>query len=116
MTTQEKIENILQITPNQYLRRVIDRYVAWTNLHNQANDSYSQRLLTSPALFNWWFSEYRKLELVFLEMTEPYTGTISKKEAERLYLFEVIKINMAYSKALIYCAKHKSQNINPILN
>ena len=104
------------MTPEQYELSVLSNYMSWSLSHNQRNDDITQRMMVSQPLFSWWMEQYRKLENNFLKLIGPYTETISKDEAARMYKLEILKIFNLYSKPLIYCAKYKHQNITATLN
>lgn len=113
----KQILQLLEITEHQYEMLIIGNYIKWCNkFDTKENDS--QRLLTAPALFNWWLTEYKKLEKNFLEIALPYKGRANSCVLHDLYNEETIHIHKLFSKPLIYIARHKRQVVtaNPLHN
>lgn len=105
-----KILEFLQITPHQYEMIVIGNYIKWTKKFEK-NTTDSQRLLTSPALFNWWYLEYTKLEQRFIELAEPYKNHANPCVFTDLYNETILPIHNLFSKPLVYTALNKRQVI-----
>jgi len=114
---ETKIQNLLQLTPHEYEMKIIDTYINWCRKF-QYNQEDAQRLLTSPALFSWWLTEYKKLERKFLAIAEPYKMYGCKEAFVKIYHQETVQIFNRYSKPLVYTAKRKRQHIlgNPQYN
>jgi len=115
MRTQ--ILNLLQVTDNEYEVIVISKFLSWCNNH-QKSDKEAQRLLISPALFNWWYNQYSNLEQNFIAIITPYKSALNKEAIKKVYDQETLQMYNLFSKPLIYCAKHKTQQIlgNPLYN
>ena len=110
---KKRILQLLNIQAHQYELRVFSTYIEWCTKH-AASDNEVQRLITSPALFNWWLETYNKLEQQFLTIVAPYINHCDQSDIERIYLNETVKIFNHFCKPLIYTARHKYQNIiNP---
>lgn len=114
---ETKIQKLLQLTPEAYEMKVLDNYINWCKKFEYTENDV-QRMLTSPALFNWWLAEYRKFEHKFLILAEPYKAFANKEAFAKIYNQETMQIHKLFSKPLVYCAKRKRQHIegDPQLN
>ena len=114
---ETQIIELLNLTDHEYEMLIIGNYIKWCKKFDQ-NEADAQRLLTAPALFNWWLTEYKKLEATFLEEALPYKGKADSTVFHDFYNDETLQIHKFYSKPLVYCARHKRQVItsNPMYN
>lgn len=64
-----------------------------------------QKLLANAVLFNYWFSQYRKYELEFVQEAQPYLSLEDHFSLIKLYEKNVWKVNYHYSKKLINNAR-----------
>lgn len=114
---ETQIKELLQFDNHTYEMMIIGNYIKWCRKFDK-NQADSQRLLTAPALFNWWLHEYKKLEVKFLELALPYKGKANTCVFRKLYDDETMRIHEVFSKPLVYTARHKRQVVtaNPLHN
>lgn len=114
---KRKILTLLQCTSHQLEMLTLMHYQYWCEMF-ASNDEDLQNLLANNALFNWWLFEYKKLQDEFLEVAEPFNSVASKREMERIYKTETVKIKKLYPLSLLRAAKSRKHMIigKPELN
>lgn len=96
---KNKVVKALKITKDSYEKMVIENYLQWCG--KQAADTCEyQQMIANASLFSWWNDSLSRLELEFLQEIEPYTATVTPREAKLLYIKNVIKIDLYFSKPL----------------
>ena len=73
-----------------------------------------QSLLANSALFNWWKKQYEIYEVEFLQEIGPYQDSVSPRDAYLLYIKNVYKIQLHFSRPLMNGAR--MANIYPTAN
>ncbi|MBV7268404.1 hypothetical protein [Winogradskyella luteola] len=114
---KHELTTLLQCTSHQLEMLTIMHYQYWCEMYSK-DDLELQKLMANNALFNWWLFEYKKLQESFLDMAEPFHSVASKREMERIYKIETIKIKRLYPLTLLRASKSKTNNIigNPQIN
>lgn len=107
-------QELLEMTPAVYEKMVINHYHQWCH-HHSWNDADCQKLLTSPALFNWWYAQYQKMEFKFAKRAIDFFGKASKQLIRDYHTEHVIKITRIYSRSLMKAARQQ-QPITPQYN
>ncbi|PIB28888.1 hypothetical protein BFP77_08200 [Maribacter sp. 4U21] len=105
----EKLLAALQVNEETYENIIFQQWFNWSNTQGKDQQEV-QSLLANAALFNWWRMEYTQFERDFLFEVAPYKGQISPKDAYLLYVKNIHKIQLYYSKPLIDNAKKTSIN------
>ena len=105
----KKLLAALQVDQNAYDNIIFQQWFNWCGKVSKDHTEL-QSLLANAALFNWWRMEYSAFERDFLFEISPYKGNTSKRDAYLLYIKNVHKIQLYYSKPLITNAK--KTNIN----
>ncbi|QQV91542.1 hypothetical protein Peternella1_6 [Winogradskyella phage Peternella_1] len=111
------LTELLQCSSHQLEMIMFAHFMFWCEL-NCKDDNELQLLIANTMLFNWWHKEYKKLQKNFLEIAEPFNSVASKREMERLYKAETIKIRDLYPKSILRVVKREKTNIigNPQYN
>tara|TARA_R110002051_G_scaffold297564_2_gene363941 strand:+ start:12649 stop:12975 length:327 start_codon:yes stop_codon:yes gene_type:complete len=100
----EKLLAALQVNQDTYDNIIFQQWFNWCGRVTK-DQTELQCLLANAALFNWWRMEYSAFERDFLFEITPYGGNTSEKDAYLLYIKNVHKIQLYYSKPLIMNAK-----------
>lgn len=64
------IIHLLKTTPRKYADMRLQTYIMWCEAYGKS-PARMQSLLSNQQVYNWFFNEYRKLELQFLEKVNP---------------------------------------------
>ena len=107
----EKLLTALQVSQSEYNNIVFQQYFNWCGTNSFGNREL-QSLTANSALFAWWREQYTKYELAFMEEIRPYMATTKKADAYLLYIKNVHKIQLYYSKPLIIKAKNQNLWVN----
>jgi len=107
----EKLLTALQVSPSEYENIIFQQYFNWCGTNSFGNKEL-QSLAANSALFAWWREQYSKYEEEFLEEMRPYMATTNKNDAYMLYIKNVHRIQLYYSKPLIIKAKSQNLGVN----
>lgn len=111
---KNKILQLLQMKPSTYERMLFNHYHKWCAY--QAFDSKDvQKLLTCPALFNWYADMYVKMEACFAHRAAEFHGKVDKGVMLDLHTEYVINTQDFYSTPLLRKARAQKP-IEPQLN
>ena len=101
------IHQIIGKTADEYQNMVLGYYFRWCLEYAYDNKDW-QMLLADAALFNWFITEYRKLEDEFLWDYAPYSNERTKpQEAHIIYVKSVCKIQRYHCWPLMVKARSK---------
>lgn len=98
----QKVNQRLLMTPEEYEGQLLNIWFSWCMEKVQdpakLHDGTFQKLLSNQPLFNWWQTEFQKLEREFMESTRPFNN---KNHAKRVYAEFTVDIFRRYSKPLL---------------
>lgn len=94
----------LKVNQQRYDDIIFQQWFNWCG-KNTNSGAELQSLLANATLFNWWRMEYSAFERDFLFEIKPSSGNTSERDAYLLYIKNVSKIQLYYSKPLIEKAK-----------
>ena len=90
----------LKVDQERYDSIIFQQWFNWCGKVSKTQKEL-QLTLANTALFNWWRMEYSAFERDFLFEISPYKGQTSERDAYLLYIKNVHKIQLYYSKPLI---------------
>lgn len=107
-------QQLLEMSPAVYEKMVLNHYHKWCN-HHSWDSTDCQKLLANPALFDWWYAQYQKMEWKFARRAIDFFGKADKNVMRDYHKEHVVKITHYYSRPLMRAAR-KQQPITPQYN
>ncbi|MCH4824269.1 hypothetical protein ML462_13920 [Gramella lutea] len=108
------IQLMLEISADNYEKMIINHYHQWCLMHShEENDC--QKLLANPQLFNWWQTEYNRLQRKFIKRAYEFHTKADKLVLRKYHAEIVAQVKDFYCKPLLSKAR-KQEPITPQFN
>lgn len=107
--------NILKYTESQRERMIFETWFGYADIITHS-DQDLQKVLANTAYFNWFLSEYIRLENQFLEDIQQYLGKIDLSAIRDFYNETTCQIGKYHSKHLLRKARKLNIINHPQIN